>query len=160
MSSPYETGNAEASSSALFLDPLAGRLPLQPLASHSHPDAGEHDFTEEQVDEYREQDRFLPVRSLFGVDAGARVLGTGRRTSVELTSLVAALASSQIANVARIMRESLPPSAKIAKESKECLQECVSEFISFIVSPTSTLSSGPVEQTASRHRRSCLSTRH
>jgi hypothetical protein len=40
----------------------------------------------------------------------------------------------QIANVARIMKDSLPAGAKISKESKECLQECVSEFIMFIVS--------------------------
>lgn len=33
------------------------------------------------------------------------------------------------------MKEALPPTAKIAKESKECIQECVSEFISFVVSP-------------------------
>lgn len=39
----------------------------------------------------------------------------------------------QIANVARIMKDSLPLSAKISKESKECLQECVSEFIMFVV---------------------------
>lgn len=28
----------------------------------------------------------------------------------------------------------LPENAKIAKEAKECMQECVSEFISFITS--------------------------
>ncbi|KAG2222731.1 hypothetical protein INT45_011219 [Circinella minor] len=39
-----------------------------------------------------------------------------------------------IANVARIMKKSLPENAKIAKEAKECVQECVSEFISFITS--------------------------
>ncbi|SAL99098.1 hypothetical protein [Absidia glauca] len=39
-----------------------------------------------------------------------------------------------IANVARIMKKSLPDNAKIAKEAKECVQECVSEFISFITS--------------------------
>ncbi len=32
------------------------------------------------------------------------------------------------------MKNSLPDSAKIAKEAKECVQECVSEFISFLVS--------------------------
>ncbi|KAG1172797.1 hypothetical protein G6F70_006277 [Rhizopus microsporus] len=37
-----------------------------------------------------------------------------------------------IANVARIMKKALPENAKIAKEAKECVQECVSEFISFI----------------------------
>ena len=38
------------------------------------------------------------------------------------------------APVARIMKTALPESAKIAKEAKECMQECVSEFISFITS--------------------------
>lgn len=36
--------------------------------------------------------------------------------------------------VARIMKLALPENAKIAKEAKECMQECVSEFISFITS--------------------------
>lgn len=38
------------------------------------------------------------------------------------------------APVARIMKYALPENAKIAKEAKECMQECVSEFISFITS--------------------------
>ncbi|PLB41936.1 nuclear transcription factor Y subunit beta [Aspergillus candidus] len=42
-----------------------------------------------------------------------------------------------IANVARIMKLALPDNAKIAKEAKECMQECVSEFISFITSEAS-----------------------
>ncbi|KAG8485055.1 hypothetical protein CXB51_021090 [Gossypium anomalum] len=37
-----------------------------------------------------------------------------------------------IANVIRIMRRILPPHAKISDEAKETIQECVSEFISFI----------------------------
>lgn len=32
------------------------------------------------------------------------------------------------------MKTALPDNAKIAKEAKECMQECVSEFISFITS--------------------------
>ena len=32
------------------------------------------------------------------------------------------------------MKMALPENAKIAKEAKECMQECVSEFISFITS--------------------------
>lgn len=32
------------------------------------------------------------------------------------------------------MKNALPENAKIAKEAKECMQECVSEFISFITS--------------------------
>lgn len=38
------------------------------------------------------------------------------------------------APVARIMKTALPENAKVAKEAKECMQECVSEFISFITS--------------------------
>jgi len=32
------------------------------------------------------------------------------------------------------MKNALPENASIAKEAKECMQECVSEFISFIKS--------------------------
>ena len=39
-----------------------------------------------------------------------------------------------IANISRIMKKALPPNAKIAKDAKETVQECVSEFISFITS--------------------------
>ncbi|CUM45902.1 unnamed protein product [Debaryomyces fabryi] len=39
-----------------------------------------------------------------------------------------------IANVGRVMKKALPSHAKLSKESKECIQECVSEFISFITS--------------------------
>ncbi|KAJ0971768.1 hypothetical protein J5N97_019727 [Dioscorea zingiberensis] len=39
-----------------------------------------------------------------------------------------------IANIGRIMRSAVPENGKIAKEAKESVQECVSEFISFITS--------------------------
>lgn len=42
-----------------------------------------------------------------------------------------------IANVHRIMKKNIPKSGKIAKDAKECVQECVSEFISFITSEAS-----------------------
>lgn len=42
-----------------------------------------------------------------------------------------------IANVARLMKTTLPPTAKVSKDAKECMQECVSEFISFITSEAS-----------------------
>ncbi len=47
-----------------------------------------------------------------------------------------------IANVSRIMKNAIPKSGKvhvqkISKEAKECVQECVSEFISFITSEAS-----------------------
>ncbi|KAM0917734.1 hypothetical protein ACQ4PT_009187 [Festuca glaucescens] len=37
-----------------------------------------------------------------------------------------------IANVTRIMRRMLPPHAKISDDAKELIQDCVSEFISFV----------------------------
>ena len=37
-----------------------------------------------------------------------------------------------IANINRIMKAALPIDTKISKEARECVQECVSEFIAFI----------------------------
>ncbi|CAK9167537.1 unnamed protein product [Ilex paraguariensis] len=42
-----------------------------------------------------------------------------------------------IANVGRIMKHVLPRSAKISKEAKETMQECASEFISFVTGEAS-----------------------
>ena len=39
-----------------------------------------------------------------------------------------------IANISRNMKKYLPGSAKIAKDAKEAVQECLSEFISFVTS--------------------------
>lgn len=39
-----------------------------------------------------------------------------------------------IANISRIMKKALPANGKIAKDAKETVQECVSEFISFVTS--------------------------
>jgi nuclear transcription Y subunit beta len=45
--------------------------------------------------------------------------------------------SLPIANVSRIMKEVLDSNTKISKEAKECVQECVGEFIAFITSEAS-----------------------
>ncbi|OWM87218.1 nuclear transcription factor Y subunit B-2-like [Punica granatum] len=42
-----------------------------------------------------------------------------------------------IANVGRIMRRALPPSAKISKGAKESMQECVTEFVNFVTGEAS-----------------------
>lgn len=42
-----------------------------------------------------------------------------------------------IANVGRIMKHILPLNAKISKEAKETMQQCASEFISFVTSEAS-----------------------
>ncbi|KAF7152850.1 hypothetical protein RHSIM_Rhsim01G0282700 [Rhododendron simsii] len=42
-----------------------------------------------------------------------------------------------IANVGRIMKQILPANAKVSKEAKETMQECVSEFISFVTGEAS-----------------------
>ncbi|SCV04039.1 LAMI_0H12948g1_1 [Lachancea mirantina] len=39
-----------------------------------------------------------------------------------------------INNVGRLMKNTLPVTAKVSKDAKECMQECVSEFISFVTS--------------------------
>lgn len=39
-----------------------------------------------------------------------------------------------IANINRIMKKSLPENAKISKDAKQTIQECVTEFIFFITS--------------------------
>lgn len=39
-----------------------------------------------------------------------------------------------IANIARIMKCALPDNSKVAKDAKDTVQECVSEFILFIAS--------------------------
>jgi nuclear transcription Y subunit beta len=39
-----------------------------------------------------------------------------------------------VANISRIMKKGLPNNAKIAKDAKEAIQECVSEFIGLITS--------------------------
>ncbi|GER53714.1 nuclear transcription factor Y subunit B [Striga asiatica] len=42
-----------------------------------------------------------------------------------------------IANIGRIMKKALPANGKISKDAKDTVQECVSEFISFITSEAS-----------------------
>ena len=46
-----------------------------------------------------------------------------------------------IANVARIMKTALPENSIVSKDAKECMQECVSEFISFITSEAAEICS-------------------
>ncbi|KAE9386320.1 hypothetical protein BT96DRAFT_960600 [Gymnopus androsaceus JB14] len=80
--------------------PVPAVAPIAPRdGSRVEPEVEAAPITEEEVGEYKEQDRYLPI-----------------------------------ANVSRIMKSSVPPTAKIAKDAKECVQECVSEFISFITS--------------------------
>ncbi|KAH6853761.1 histone-fold-containing protein [Chaetomium sp. MPI-CAGE-AT-0009] len=104
--------------------------------------------------EVKEQDRWLPI-----ANDNTRARANGRRStpmsgrSSPGSSPQAPRASSSsskadkadvydanirnFAPVARIMKTALPENAKIAKEAKECMQECVSEFISFITSEAS-----------------------
>lgn len=41
------------------------------------------------------------------------------------------------ANITKIMKKAIPDNGKVAKDARECVQECVSEFISFITSEAS-----------------------
>ncbi|OCT49173.1 hypothetical protein CLCR_04916 [Cladophialophora carrionii] len=61
----------------------------------------------------------------------------GRSSDSAIMSSMSDANIHNFAPVARIMKTALPDNAKIAKEAKECMQECVSEFISFITSEAS-----------------------
>ncbi|KAJ7663434.1 histone-fold-containing protein [Mycena rosella] len=74
-------------------------LHIDPHARGNQPKSPQDPITEQDIGEYREQDRFLPI-----------------------------------ANVSRLMKAAVPPSTKIGKDAKECVQECVSEFIAFLTS--------------------------
>lgn len=52
-----------------------------------------------------------------------------------------------VANISRIMKKVLPANAKIAKDAKEAIQECTSEFISFITSEASAKCQGEKRKT-------------
>ncbi|GBF91491.1 hypothetical protein Rsub_04231 [Raphidocelis subcapitata] len=52
-----------------------------------------------------------------------------------------------VANISRIMKKVLPANAKIAKDAKEAIQECTSEFISFITSEASAKCKGEKRKT-------------
>ncbi|RGP62865.1 nuclear transcription y subunit beta [Fusarium longipes] len=94
----------------------------------------------------KEQDRWLPIanaRSAVHIWIPLMSCDSSSRSPKALRASKADRADELDANirnfapVARIMKNALPDNAKIAKEAKECMQECVSEFISFITSEAS-----------------------
>ncbi|EAT88206.2 hypothetical protein SNOG_04446 [Parastagonospora nodorum SN15] len=93
--------------------------------------------------EVKEQDRWLPIANALqsAMSSSSPHSSTSPPLSTSLhTNPNAAASDANIRNfapVARIMKMALPDNAKIAKEAKECMQECVSEFISFITSEAS-----------------------
>jgi nuclear transcription Y subunit beta len=106
--------------------------------------------------EVKEQDRWLPIANgtslPLGPPSDLSVLVLcflfARRSRVRYQSAFVppciALRTAGLLTfpVARIMKGALPENAKIAKEAKECMQECVSEFISFITSEGMSLPIG------------------
>ncbi|KAH8179986.1 histone-like transcription factor (CBF/NF-Y) and archaeal histone domain-containing protein [Sarocladium implicatum] len=93
----------------------------------------------------KEQDRWLPIAnesdkrktSLYNMSGSSaspsdKPNGFANHKTEEIDANI-----RNFAPVARIMKNALPENAKIAKEAKECMQECVSEFISFITSEAS-----------------------
>ncbi|XP_030541382.1 nuclear transcription factor Y subunit B-3-like [Rhodamnia argentea] len=63
--------------------------------------------------------------------------GHGSGAGGDLSSLREQDRFLPIANVSRIMKKALPANAKISKDAKETVQECVSEFISFVTGEAS-----------------------
>ncbi|KAK4079260.1 transcriptional regulator family: Histone-like TF [Trichoderma harzianum] len=94
----------------------------------------------------KEQDRWLPIangmssssppRRHSRIMIACRMCETPRASKADKSDELDANIRN-FAPVARIMKNALPDNAKIAKEAKECMQECVSEFISFITSEAS-----------------------
>ncbi|KAH8766995.1 CCAAT-binding protein subunit HAP3 [Hyaloscypha finlandica] len=96
--------------------------------------------------EVKEQDRWLPIANGYGVTAVTSSIMSHDSSSHSPETPRVSKSGKQdtsdanirnFAPVARIMKTALPENAKIAKEAKECMQECVSEFISFITSEAS-----------------------
>ncbi|PSN63495.1 hypothetical protein BS50DRAFT_591630 [Corynespora cassiicola Philippines] len=90
--------------------------------------------------EVKEQDRWLPIANASVMSSPSPHSSTSPPQSHAKVSACGTASDANIRNfapVARIMKMALPENAKIAKEAKECMQECVSEFISFITSEAS-----------------------
>ncbi|KAF1839947.1 histone-fold-containing protein [Cucurbitaria berberidis CBS 394.84] len=91
--------------------------------------------------EVKEQDRWLPIANVSDMSSSSPQSSTSPpQSSLSKNPNNNASSDANIRNfapVARIMKMALPENAKIAKEAKECMQECVSEFISFITSEAS-----------------------
>ncbi|KAI2618894.1 histone-fold-containing protein [Hypoxylon sp. NC1633] len=93
--------------------------------------------------EVKEQDRWLPIANAahqqkvsMSHDSSSKSPEAPRASKADAYDNYDANIRN-FAPVARIMKTALPENAKIAKEAKECMQECVSEFISFITSEAS-----------------------
>ncbi|KAI1425457.1 histone-fold-containing protein [Xylaria sp. FL1777] len=88
--------------------------------------------------EVKEQDRWLPIANatVMSHDSPTQLPEAPRASKAHKYDVYDANIRN-FAPVARIMKLALPENAKIAKEAKECMQECVSEFISFITSEAS-----------------------
>ncbi|KAI0200150.1 histone-fold-containing protein [Astrocystis sublimbata] len=96
--------------------------------------------------EVKEQDRWLPIANgahdpmilaaIMSHDSPTQAPEAPRASKAHKYDVYDANIRN-FAPVARIMKLALPENAKIAKEAKECMQECVSEFISFITSEAS-----------------------
>jgi nuclear transcription Y subunit beta len=56
-----------------------------------------------------------------------------------------------IASLVRVMRRVLPPQARVSDDSRELIQECVSEFISFVTGEANVRCQGDHRTTVRRH---------
>ncbi|ORY19398.1 histone-fold-containing protein [Clohesyomyces aquaticus] len=114
-----------------------------PDDSEPHMDRDAHEAQAQGLGyefEVKEQDRWLPIANASVMSSPSPRSSTSPppRASKNTNNNIASDANIRnFAPVARIMKMALPENAKIAKEAKECMQECVSEFISFITSEAS-----------------------
>lgn len=49
--------------------------------------------------------------------------------------------------VSRTMKDAVPAHSKLSKEAKDCMQECVTEFVAFITSEAAEISNGAKRKT-------------
>ena len=88
----------------------------------------------------------LPLVSMENTETVSSQLSLSGATSDEPTPVVQPAPVEElreqdrflpVANINRIMKRDIPRNGKISKDAKECMQECASEFISFIASEAS-----------------------
>uniref|UniRef100_A0A1I7TGA0 CBFD_NFYB_HMF domain-containing protein n=1 Tax=Caenorhabditis tropicalis TaxID=1561998 RepID=A0A1I7TGA0_9PELO len=107
---------------------------LQPESEDDIPQSAVEQVTVEGVDEMANGS----VASNHSNNSGSSGMG-GMPPRREVQVLLDQERFLPIANVVRIMKTQMDPNAKLSKDAKECVQECVSEFISFIASEASDI---------------------
>ncbi|CCH59632.1 hypothetical protein TBLA_0B08160 [Henningerozyma blattae CBS 6284] len=116
-----------------------------PPAHHAHPHPHTHTHTPQQHAQTSPSNAPAPPNATLNA-ANSSSLSSLSSSSPSSTSTSVAEPFAHITtlrdqdrllpinNVARIMKQTLPPATKVSKDAKLLVQECLSEFISFVTS--------------------------